>query len=500
MRMKRVFWAMGVFLILFHVGHAEEADPTLRNRRATVKIMTTHIRPDYYTPWEMKRHTSSSGSGAIVPGNLILTNAHVVSDAAFIEVQKENDPNKYEAQLSFIGHECDLALLKVKDAKFFASTTALEIGDALPKMKSIVATYGFPIGGEHVSITEGVVSRIEVRSYVHSYQSAFITIQTDAAINPGNSGGPVIQADRIIGVAFQSTRGAENIGYMVPVPIIRHFVTDIADGRFDGFPDLGIYTDELENKGYREYLGMSDDQSGILVTRVLPGSSSVGQLKEGDVLLRVDGVPIANDASVPFEFGRIQYSHLIDMKQIGDTVELTVWRDKKEATLKFPVRQPPIRIPWFREFETLPRYYIFAGVVFQPLTREYLETMPDWYHTADLRVLYYYLYAEKDRCCPEHKEFILLTRVLPDSVNTYISDAANKVVARINGAPITRLEDVIEAFKKPSGKYHVIEIEGNFKPLMLDAARTREANDRILKNFGIPSDRRLVEHPVEARK
>jgi hypothetical protein len=261
-----------------------------------------------------------------------------------------------------------------------------------------------------------------------------------------------------------------------------------------------MYTDEMENKSYRGYLGMRDDQSGIIVTRCLPGGSSENYLKEGDVIMRVDGVPVANDASIPCDFGRILYSHLIDLKQVGESVELSVWRDKKEVVVKFPVRPPPVRIPWFREFETQPRYYIFAGIIFEPLSREYLETWQDWYHTADLRMLYYYLYAGADQCCPERKEFVVLSRVLPDSANTYISDVLNKVVHKVNGVPITRLEDVIEAFKKPAGKYHVIEVEGVCKPLILNAERVREANERILKNFGIPSDRRLNKNPEEGRK
>jgi sporulation protein YlmC with PRC-barrel domain len=358
-------------------------------------------------------------------------------------------------------------------------------------MKSRVATYGFPLGGEHVSITEGVVSRIEIGTYVHSGQSAFIEVQTDAAINPGNSGGPVIQDDKIVGVAFQSQRQAENMGYMVPTPIIRHFLKDISDGRFDGFPDLGVFTDELENKSYRQYLGMADDQSGIIVTRVLPGGSADNYLKEGDVLLRLDGVAIANDSSIPFEDGRIKYSHLVDLKQVDENVALTVWRDKKQVSVRFPVGVPPFRVPWFKEFETLPRYYIFAGIIFQPLTREYMETWSDWYHNADLRMLYYFMYAEKDRCQAERKDFVFISCVLPDSANTYVSELSNKLVEKINGVKIRRLEDVVVAFKNPSGKYHVIVVEGGHKPVILNAEQAREAHERILTNFRIPYDRRL---------
>ena len=66
-------------------------------------------------------------------------------------------------------------------------------------------TYGFPAGGEQISYTRGVVSRIEVEGYVHIGNRAFLAVQTDAAINPGNSGGPVIQDDKVVGVAFEGT-------------------------------------------------------------------------------------------------------------------------------------------------------------------------------------------------------------------------------------------------------------------------------------------------------
>jgi S1-C subfamily serine protease len=487
-------------ILLVQICAADDADPTLRIRKATVRIMATYIHPNYFLPWTMKTHTAGIGTGAFIKGNLVLTNAHVVSDATFIQIQKENDPNKCEAEVAFIGHECDLALLKVKDPACLADTTALEIGDALPKLKSTVATYGFPLGGEQISITAGVVSRVEIRSYVHSGHSRFVVVQTDAAINPGNSGGPVVQDDKIVGVAFQTQTSADNIGYMVPAPIIRHFFKDISDGRFDGFPDLGAFTDELENKGYREYLSMKDGQSGVIVTHVLPGSSADGHIKDGDVLLRLEGVQIANDGSIPFECGRIEYGHLVDMKQVGESADLVVWRDRKEVPVRVPLGLPPVRVPWFKEFESLPRYYIFAGIIFEPLSREYLDTWSDWQAKADLRMLYGYLYAERDRIDPDRKEFVVISCVLPDSANTYVSDLTNKMVDTINGLRITRLEDVVEAFKKPLGKFHVIGVEGKFKPIVLNAAQAAAADPIILKNYGVPGDRRLDRESGYGRK
>ncbi|NOZ22202.1 MAG: trypsin-like serine protease [Planctomycetes bacterium] len=479
---------------------ADDDDATLRIRKATVKIRTTYIRPVYFIPWRMMSNGTVTGSGAVITGNRVLTNAHVVSDATFIQVTKENDPNQYEAEVQFIGHECDLAILKVKDKKFFADTTQLEVGNTIPKLKSVVATYGYPVGGERISITEGVVSRVEIRSYSHSSKSAFLMVQTDAAINPGNSGGPVIQNDKIIGVAFQVRTGSENIGYMVPTPIIQHFIEDVADGRFDGFPDLGVFTSDLENGSYRNYLGMQEGQSGVVVDCVVPKSSAAGHLKDGDVIMSVDGVPIANDGSIPLEDGRIRFTHLVDLKHIGEAVELGIWREKKPMAVRFPVLLPPVRIPWFKQFESLPRYYIYAGLIFTPLSRGYLETWNKWYYNADPLMLYYYTCLQRDRCHPERQEFIVLVSVLPDPANTYVSDVRNKIVSKINGIAINRLEDVIEAFKRPLGKFHRVDVEGGRKPIVLNAEQAKKASAQILMKYRIPSDRRLDKHTGYGRK
>jgi S1-C subfamily serine protease len=153
-----------------------------------------------------------------------------------VQVSRAYDPEKYMAYIEIVGHECDLAILRVKDKAFFEGLKPLSLG-TLPKLRDDVAVYGFPTGGDKISITEGVVSRIEIQPYAHSDRN-LLAVQIDAAINPGNSGGPVIQKGKIIGIAFQTNTEGENIGYMVPVPIIEHFLTDIEDGKYDGFPIL----------------------------------------------------------------------------------------------------------------------------------------------------------------------------------------------------------------------------------------------------------------------
>ncbi|GAH77501.1 unnamed protein product, partial [marine sediment metagenome] len=238
-----------------------------------------------------------SGSGCIISGRRILTNAHVVGDHTFIQVRRAGKAKKYTAEVEIVAHECDLAILRVNDNSFFSDVEPVEIG-ALAEVRDRVAVYGFPEGGDKLSITEGVVSRVEHHRYTHS-NAYLLTCQIDAAINPGTSGGPVIKDDEIVGVAFQAGAG-ENIGYMVPIPVINHFLKDIKDGKYDGIPGLGISWQKMENPDIRLKFNMTAEQSGVLVNKIYLGSSARGILKSGDVILSIDGKNVENDGTIEF--------------------------------------------------------------------------------------------------------------------------------------------------------------------------------------------------------
>ena len=96
---------------------------------SVVKIYTTQAAPDYFTPWRLLTPRQSSGSGSVIAGNLILTNAHVVANASYVQAQKHNDPRRYQAHVAFISHEADLALITVEEPGFFSDLRALPIGD-----------------------------------------------------------------------------------------------------------------------------------------------------------------------------------------------------------------------------------------------------------------------------------------------------------------------------------------------------------------------------------
>ena len=139
--------------------------------------------------------------------------------------------------------------------------------------------------------------RVELDTYTQSGRS-LLSVQIDAAINEGNSGGPVVSDGAVVGIAMQGMDDADNVGYMIPTPVIRHFLEDVADGRYDGFPRLGIDVQDMESDAQRRAARMGPAQTGALITRVDYRGPSYGLLRPRDVLLAIDGRAIANDLTV----------------------------------------------------------------------------------------------------------------------------------------------------------------------------------------------------------
>jgi len=484
-------WVVGsltVLLLALVLGllHCKsDASDALKN--SVVKIFVVCKRADYNQPWLMTSQYSASGSGMILPGNRILTNAHVVSDQVFVQVLKAGDTKRYTARVEYVGHDLECALLSVEDPKFFEGTIPVEFGD-VPQQRDKVAAYGFPVGGDEMSITEGVVSRIEVLSYVHS-QRNLLAIQTDAAINPGNSGGPVFEKGKCIGISFQSFKGGgvENTGFIVPVPIIQHFLKDIEDKRYDGLPMLGISWEKMENESLREKFSMKKDQSGILATSIVPGSAADGIVKAGDVLLAVNGVKVANDGTVPFRGQeRLEFSPLSNQPQVGEPLKLEVLRDGGLTPLTLTCKPLKYFVPR-PQYDELPSYFVAGGLVFTPLTFNYMVSSGGGWNSTSSKFRYLY---ENGVRTPECEQVVVLSQVLPHEINVGYHDEQNMIVAKVNGQKIRNLADVVAAFEKPQGKFHVIEADAEADDsyqIVLSADGVQKANDELLTRFKIPS-------------
>ena len=458
-------------------------------KNSVVKIYTVYNTYDYDRPWQMKGQDSCSGSGTIIDGKRILTNAHVVADHTFIQVRRAGDAKRYTAEVEVVAHSCDLAILKVNDDSFYENADPIQIGN-LPRVRDKVAVYGFPEGGDELSITEGVVSRVEHNLYSHSF-AHLLTCQIDAAINEGNSGGPVMKEDQLVGVAFQamSSQDVENIGYMVPSPVIKHFLKDIADGKYDGIPELGISTQEMENPDIRLRFGMSKTDTGALISHIDPDSPTRGVLRSGDVVLSIDGVRVENDKTVKFREGeRTHLKYLIQKKQINESVRLRILRHKKVMNVAVKLSRPLhfSRLVPHEQYDVIPRYYILGGMLFEPVTLNYLKTWgKKWIFSAPDDLTHYYLYGKRT---DDRKEVIVLVEVLADEINVGYHDLDNRVVSHVNGKKISTMGDLVAAFENHAGKYHIILDERGHQ-IVLDRRKVDQNSRRILERYRITADR-----------
>ena len=464
-----------------------------------VRIVNHHQRPDWFSPWKHFAVTESSGSGFIIAGGLVLTNAHVVADARLLVVFFHGDPTPYEAEVVAVGHDCDLALLRPHDPRPLTARRPLEFA-GLPQLRSTVETYGYPAGGRQLSSTRGVVSRIEAQQYSHPANEVLLSVQTDAAINPGNSGGPVMQDGKVVGVAFQASSRLQNVGYFIPSEVVRHFWFDAKSPPYQGFPFLGVRLQRLENPAARRAAGIRDEETGALVDLVHPDSSAEGHLEVGDVLLEMDGQPVANDASVmlppdaltpnPPEL-RVDLTVLVDRHQIGETLALKVLRNGERIPLSVPLQRWAPNPRYGNQYDRRPRYFVYGGLVFLPLDREMLKTFgEDWGRRADKVLLDEHLLRPYREPGQWFGERVVLMRRLAHRVNVGFSPYRNTVVDKVNHRRIGKLEDLVQAFEEHDGPYHVIEF-WHGRIAVLDREATEVANEDILRQYAVQRDRQL---------
>ena len=311
---------------------------------SVVQIFTVSCEPSYLIPWQVSQQSSSSGSGFAVKladGKMyILTNAHVAASKynTVLRVQKHGSAEKFPAHTVCIGFDCDLALLQVESDTFWEGLPAARLAEDLPQLYETTQVIGYPVGGQSICITKGVISRVSLQHYTPEAPAGHLVIQIDAAINPGNSGGPAFSdtqgnpsilsiyylplkdsgnpgvndvsyrgvttgnagCTEVVGVAFlkNASGNTDNVGWIIPIPVVRTFLCQWDRRReYRGMTQLGFRYQKLENRTFRKSVGMQPEQSGILATEVAPLGGWAGLLKPRDVILEVDGVQVWNDGS-----------------------------------------------------------------------------------------------------------------------------------------------------------------------------------------------------------
>ena len=447
-------------------------------------------QPDWVEPWRFSPVSGGLGSGFVIEGQRIMTNAHVVSWSQQLIVYRYQDPQPYRATVEYIGHDCDLAVLRVLDAGFFEGIPPLEIGE-LPLVRSTVTTYGYPAGGREISYTSGVVSRIEIQRYVQTNKSNLLAVQTDAAINPGNSGGPVIQDGKVVGVSFQGKPGLENAGFFIPPNIIRHLLEDLTDGTYEGFPAAGIGIVKLTNPAFRAALGLAQNNIGARIDSLFyPFPATHELLRENDVLLEVAGYPVGSDGNVIYQGNSVHAALLFSQVQHGESIALKIWRDNAELELELPLYVNSEDRTMGNQYEP-PPFIIVGGLVFTELSTNYLGSLGrNWRDQVGADTLYELVYRNRLGDEAARAKPVVLSTILKHASNIDFSVDARSILTELNGQPISSMADLSAAVEHAEGDFYRFRfLSGAVEALNRSEALAAEA--QLLQQYNIPSVQRL---------
>ena len=447
-------------------------------KKALVKVYTSHQLFDYLSPWQYGQSANSTATGFIIDGERIITNAHAVLNSKFLQVRKEGDSKKYKAVVKFTSEEYDLALVEIEDKSFFKGTVPLKLG-TLPEIQEKLTVYGYPLGGDKLSTTQGIVSRMEHNTYTLTNRK-FLIGQTDAAINSGNSGGPVVSKGKVVGVAFAGLNSADNIGYFIPVNILNNFLEDVKDGKYDGPPLLGVEWLELESPSHRRMLGIEDKTGGILIKKVFKNSPFEGVLQKNDVLMKLDNYPIEYDGTIEFRKNeKTDFSYVNQQKKYGDNLSYEIIRDKKIKTGQVKLNKKDIEYTVVTDvtIETPPSYMVYGGLLFEPLTSNYMAGVVE-----KLGSVY-----DKEELYKDYKQLVVLVRVLPFDVNLGYTDAEHEIIVKVNGEKYKDFKDFAQKVKNVKSGFIIFEND-NGDEIVLDVKEVEEQREELMQNYNISSD------------
>ncbi|MCD2516906.1 trypsin-like peptidase domain-containing protein [Massilia sp. G4R7] len=458
--------------------------PAVEN--SVVKIFSTVRAPDPYKPWTKQSPRDVTGSGVIIEGKRILTNAHVVGYASQVEVQASQSGDKVSAKVIALARGLDLAVLELDDPSFFDKRPPVQRAAVLPDVREAVYAYGYPVGGNSLSTTRGIVSRVEFVGY-GSFSSG-LRIQIDAPINPGNSGGPVIAGDKMIGLAFSMAAGAQNIGYVIPNEEIELFLKDVADGRYDGKPLLHDSTQTLENPALRAYLKLDKSVEGAVVHRPYKTDAS-WPLKEWDVITHIGEYPVDNQGMVKLGANlRVRFQYRIQQVAKNGKVPMTIVRAGKSMKVEVPASGPrALLIPDLNG--GYPSYFVYGPVAFTRATAEFASFLMT--NAAGMAAYSFndspLVNRRGDSPDAAREELVVISSpFFPHKLVTGYGNRFGSVVDTVNGVKIRSLAHLVSTLRDLKDEHVVFKFDQRYgETLILPRKAVMDATEGILSDNGI---------------
>lgn len=492
--MKILTAAAFLVLLLPQAGRAgttpppREKAPISINNASLVRVNATGQAFDFFRPWTKKTPFMRRGLGVVLPDNQILVTAEIVANHTYIELEKSASAEKSPAEVVVVDYDCNLALLKplnpdfLKNAKPLALDTGARVGDKAAILQ--LESNGL------IAETPATITTITVAGYPLDHLS-LLTFRVSAPLQSreGSFTLPAVRHGNLLGLLMRYDARSQTAD-LIPAPVIAHFLTDAKQAPYSGFARAGIAFSATRDPQFRRYIGLTEN-GGVYLTEVRPGSpAEKSGLRKGDIILAVAGKPVDQDGNYDNEeFGKISFSHLTNtLAKVGDTIDFTIQRDGQRqvipVTLGAADKQNVVSEPHI--FDTQPRYFILGGLVFQELSRPYLQEWgTGWVKDAPQRLVY--LDAFQNELPTDRGKIVFLSQVLPSPNTLGYESLDHLVVTKVNGVEIKSLEDIAKAAALPKDGFHRIEFEQDPGFIALDAAEAENGKGQLMQDYGIPA-------------
>lgn len=481
--MKPVPAILAAALAALAAGCDRDADTESRLwERSVISIRATRQKYDYSQPWS--RETSNIDKvGVVIDKDTILTTADHLGDRTLITVRREGRGKWWPARVEWIDYHANLALIGSAEAGFWSGLQPARMASRAPESGPVFVRRWREgrLEAAKGEITDVIARRSQLS---HTFQLA-LEIQAD--IDGAGWSEVVTRGSEVLGITSSAYDKSINA---IPAPFIDTIIKTVRSGDYRG---AGLFTFEWQqgrNPDTLAFLRAPASDNGVVVTRVPRHPQPETLLRPRDVILAIDGFPISpeGDYRDP-RFGFLDIEFLADRgRSAGDGIPMTIVRDGKQMNIdyKLPAASFDVDLVPLETFDQPPEYLIVGGLVFQPLTEPLLRSLG---RAAPFRLGCY----RQDLATDERPSVVFLSQVLPDPVNIDYHDSRHLVLERVNGRPIRVLKDVADAVHSPMGDVHLFEfVPGSgLQRIVIDARKLDQADQRILKRYGIPASAAL---------
>ena len=457
-------------------------------QESIVRFDVTRNNHNFRVPWD-KRAQSVSKLGAVIAGNEVLTTAQGLANHTLVRLQKGGRGRWFNGQVKWVDFQANLAVVGVSDEIFWNNLTPIQFAEA-DELRDNLQVVRWRAGNIERRAAE--FSRFTVAD-ANFNQAPRIELKASSEIEGAGRGELMVSGAKVVGLVASKSGSTCSV---IPAPFITAALKRRADGNYRGLGYFDFIWQPASNPATTEYFELNGPARGVLVikTSTRPGAKS--PLKLHDIILEVDGFPI----DIQGDYLDPNYGHVImeylacRNKWAGDIVKLKVWRDSKTQEIDYTLPKADFtdNLVTDRPEGAEPTYLIAGGLVFVPLSAEYLSSWgKDWQRNAPFRLVFY----NNQKPEKAQRSLVVLSLVLPDFYNIGYQErnAQNLVLDKANGLRIDTLESLANALNSPEEGFHVFEFKKGsaLQKIILDAEKLDAANQRIAKRYRIAQFQKL---------